>query len=123
MTEQEMWREYDEYCFLNAKYSNGFVWNAIFTKYICTDMAKDFYRRAVKALNNPYDVIDEVKFILQYLDQDFGFDAEFVQEIRQMILNVEMTPYEHQEVVKIIKADALSCELGEDSWVQGTCGR
>ena len=116
MTEQEMWQEYDRYCFLNAKSSDDFVWNAIFTKYICTDMAKDFYRRAVKALNNPYDVIDEVKFILQYLDQDFGFDAEFVQEIRQMILNVEMTPYEHQKVAKIIKADALSYELGESSW-------
>ena len=116
MTEQEMRQEYDKYCFLNAKSSNGFVWNAIFTKYICTDMAKDFYRRVVKALNNSYDVIDEVKFILQYLDQDFGFDAEFVQEIRQMILNVEMTPYEHQKVAKIIKADALSYELGKNSW-------
>lgn len=116
MTEQEIWQEYDKYCFLNAKYSNGFVCNAIFTKYICTDMAKDFYRQAVKALNNPYDVIDEVKFILQYLDQDFGFNTEFVQEIRQMILNVEMTPYEHQKVAKIIKADALSYELGESSW-------
>lgn len=104
MTEQEMWQEYDRYCFLNAKSSNGFVWNAICTKYICTDMAKDFYRQAVKALNNPYDVIDEVKFILQYLDQDFSFDTEFVQEIRQMILNVEMTPYEYQEVSKILKS-------------------
>jgi len=64
MTEEETWQEYDEYSFLiKAKSSNDFVWNAIFTKYDCTDMAKDFYRQAVKALNNPYDVIDEVKFI------------------------------------------------------------
>lgn len=65
-------------------------------------MAKAFYRQAVKALDNPYDVIDEVKFILHQLDQDFGFDTEFLREIRQMILNVEMMPYEYQEAVKII---------------------
>ena len=70
-------------------------------------MAKDFYRQAVKALNNPYDVIGEVKFIFQHLDQDFGFDTEFVQEIRQMVLNVEMTPYEYQEVSKILKSDPI----------------
>ena len=58
MTEQEMWQEYDKYCFLNAKYSNGFGWNATCTKYICTDMAKDFYRQAVKALDNPYGAIN-----------------------------------------------------------------
>ena len=103
MTEEETWREYDEYSFLiKAKSSNDFVWNAIFTKYDCTDMAKDFYRQAVKALNNPYDVIDEVKFILRHLGQDFGYDTEFVQEIQQEILNIEMTPYEYQEVSKII---------------------
>ncbi len=103
MTEEETWQEYDEYSFLiRAKSSNDFVWNAIFTKYDCTDMAKDFYRQAVKALNNPYDVIDEVKFILRHLGQDFGYDAEFVQEIQREILNIEMTPYEYQEVSKII---------------------
>ena len=103
MTEQEMWQGYDEYSFLiKAKSSNDFVWNAIFTKYDCTDMAKDFYRQAVKALNNPYDVIDEVKFILRHLGQDFGYDAEFVQEIQREILNIEMTPCEYQEVSKII---------------------
>jgi len=48
---------------IKAKSSDDFVWNAIFTKYSRTDMAKDFYRQAVKALNNPYDVIGEVKFI------------------------------------------------------------
>lgn len=43
MTEQEMWqRSMTGIVFLNAKSSNGFVWNAICTKYICTDMAKDF---------------------------------------------------------------------------------
>lgn len=119
-----MWQEYDEYSFLmGAKTSGGFVWNAVLTKRSCTDMAKDFYRQAVKALNNPHDVIDEVKFVLQHLNEDFRYDKEFVQEIRQGILNVEMTPYEHQEVAKIIKADALSYEPGEDSWPQGTCGR
>lgn len=103
MTEEETWQEYDEYSFLiKAKSSNDFVWNAIFTKYDCTDMAKDFYRQAVRALNNPYDVIDEVKFILRHLGQDFGYDAEFVQEIQRDILNIEMTPYEYQEVSKII---------------------
>ena len=108
MAEEEMWREYDEYsCLIKAKSSDDFVWNAIFTKYSRTDMAKDFYRQAVKALNNPYDVIVEVKFILQHLDQDFGFDTEFAQEIRQMILNVEMTPYEYQEVSKILKSDPI----------------
>ncbi|WP_169976054.1 MULTISPECIES: hypothetical protein [unclassified Campylobacter] len=109
MTEEEMWQEYDKYSFLiRAKSSDDFVWNAIFTKYSCTDMAKDFYRQAVKALNNTYDVIDEVKFILQNLDQDFGFDTKFVQEIRQMILNVEMTPYEYQEVSKILKSNSIN---------------
>ena len=58
-------------------------------------------------LNNPYDVIDEVKFILHQLDQDFDFDTEFLRDIRQMILNVEMTPYEYQEVSKILKSDPI----------------
>ena len=106
-----------------AKSSHDYVNNANFTKYCNTEMSKDFYRQAVKALNNPHDVIDEVKFVLQHLNEDFRYDKEFVQEIRQGILNVEMTPYEHQEVAKIIKADALSYEPGEDSWPQGTCGR
>ena len=30
-------------------------------------MSKDFYRQAVKALNNAYDVVTEAKFILQNL--------------------------------------------------------
>ena len=98
------------------------MWNAILTKRSCTDTAKDFYKQAVKALNNPYDVIDEVKFILQYLDRDFGFDAEFVQEIRQMILNVEMTPYEHQKVAKIIKAAPYRMSLARVLGPKEVCG-
>ena len=67
-------------------------------------MSKDFYRQAIKALNNAHDVIAETKFILQNLKNDFGCDSEFIKEICSTILNIEMTPYEHQEVAKIIES-------------------
>ena len=104
MSEQEIWQEYDEFSFLaQAKSSYDYVNNANFTKYINTDMSKDFYRQAVKALNNPHDVVIEAKFILQNLKNDFGCESEFIKEICSQILNIEMTPYEHQEVAKMIE--------------------
>lgn len=87
-----------------AKSSHDYVNNANFTKYSNTEMSKDFYRQAVKALNNPHDVVTESKFILQNLKNDFGCDSEFIKEIFSEILNIEMTPYEHQEVAKIIES-------------------
>ena len=66
-------------------------------------MSKDFYRQAVKALNNAYDVVTEVKFILQNLKNDFGCDGEFAKEICLQILDTKMTPYEYQEVAKMIE--------------------
>ena len=66
--QQEMWQEYDECSFwIHKKSSYDFVNNANFTKYSNTEMSKDFYRQAVKALNNAYDVVTEAKFILQNL--------------------------------------------------------
>ena len=104
MTEQELWQEYDEFSFLaQAKSSYDYVNNANFTKYSDTEMSKDFYRQAVKALSNPHDVVIEAKFILQNLKNDFGCDGEFVKEICSEILNTEMTLYEYQEVAKIIE--------------------
>ena len=104
MSDQEIWQEYEEFSFLaQAKSSYDYVNNANFTKYSNTEMSKDFYRQAVKVLSNPHDVIIEVKFILQHIKEDFGYDKEFIQEIRQKILNIEMTPYEHQEVSRILK--------------------
>ena len=104
MTEQELWQEYDELSFLaQAKSSYDYVNNANFTKYSDTEMSKDFYRQAVKALSNPHDVVIEAKFILQNLKNDFGCDGEFVKEICSEILNTEMTLYEYQEVAKIIE--------------------
>ena len=103
MSEQEIWQEYDEFSFLaQAKSSYDYVNNANFTKYSNTEMSKDFYRQAVKALSNPCDVVIEAKFILQNLKNDFGCDGEFIKEICLQILNIEMTPYEHQEVAKMI---------------------
>jgi len=68
MSEQELWQEYDEFSFLaQAKSSYDYVNNANFMKYSNTEMSKDFYRQAVKALNNAYDVVTEAKFILQNL--------------------------------------------------------
>ena len=53
MSEQELWQEYDELSFLaQAKSSYDYVNNANFTKYSNTEMSKDFYRQAAKALNN-----------------------------------------------------------------------
>ena len=83
MSEQELWQEYDEFSFLAQ--------------------AKYFYRQAVKALNNAYDVVTEAKFILQNLKNDFGCESEFIKEICFQILDTEMTPYEHQEVAKMIE--------------------
>ena len=104
MTEQELWQEYNEFSFLvQAKSSYDYVNNANFTKYSNTEMSKDFYRQAVKALSNPHDVIAESKFILQNLKNDFGCESEFIKEICLQILNIEMTPYEHQEVAKMIE--------------------
>ena len=104
MTEQELWQEYDEFSFLvQAKSSYDYVNNANVTKYRNTEMSKDFYRQAVKALSNPHDVIAESKFILQNLKNDFGCESEFIKEICLQILNIEMTPYEHQEVAKMIE--------------------
>ncbi|QPH85512.1 hypothetical protein CVT17_00255 [Campylobacter concisus] len=104
MSEQEIWQEYDEFSFLaQAKSSYDYVNNANFTKYSNTEMSKDFYRQAVKALNNPHDVVIEAKFILQNLKNDFGCDGEFIKEICSEILNTEMTPYEYQEVAKMIE--------------------
>lgn len=104
MSEQELWQEYDEFSFLaQAKSSYDYVNNANFTKYSSTEMSKDFYKQAVKALNNAYDVVTETKFILQNLKNDFGCESEFVKEICLQILNTEMTPYEHQEVAKMIE--------------------
>ena len=104
MTEQALWQEYDEFSFLvQAKSSYDYVNNANFTKYSNTEMSKDFYRQAVKALSNPHDVIAESKFILQNLKNDFGCESEFIKEICLQILNIEMTPYEHQEVAKMIE--------------------
>ncbi|WP_149714749.1 hypothetical protein [Campylobacter concisus] len=105
MTEQELWQEYDEFSFLaQAKSSYDYVNNANFMKYSNTKASKDFYRQAVKALSSPYDVVIEAKFILQNLKNDFGCDAEFIKEICSQILNTEMTPYEYQEVAKIIES-------------------
>jgi len=104
MSDQEFWQEYDELSFLaQAKSSYDYVNNANFTKYCNTEMSKDFYRQAVKVLNNAYDVVTEAKFILQNLKNDFGCDAEFIKEICSQILNTEMTPYEYQDVAKIIE--------------------
>ncbi len=104
MIEQEIWQEYDEFSFLaQAKSSYDYVNNANFTKYSNTEMSKDFYRQAVKALNNAYDVVTEAKFILQNLKKDFGCEGEFIKEICLQILDIEMTHYEHQEVAKMIK--------------------
>lgn len=104
MSDQEFWQEYDELSFLaQAKSSYDYVNNANFTKYCNTEMSKDFYRQAVKVLNNAYDVVTEAKFILQNLKKDFGCDAEFIKEICSQILNTEMTPYEYQDVAKIIE--------------------
>ena len=104
MSEQELWQEYDEFSFLaQAKSSYDYVNNANFTKYSNTEMSKDFYRQAVKALSNPHDVVTESKFILQNLKNDFGYDGEFIKEICSQILNTEMTPYEHQEVAKMME--------------------
>ena len=103
MSEQEIWQEYDEFSFLaQAKSSYDYVNNANFTKYSNTEMSKDFYRQAVKALSNPHDVIAETKIILQNLKNDFGCESEFIKEICLQILNIEMTPYEYQEVAKMI---------------------
>ena len=105
MSEQELWQEYDEFSFLaQAKSSYDYVNNANFMKYSNTDMSKDFYRQAVKALNNAHDVVTETKFILQNLKNDFGCDGEFIKEICLQILDIEMTPYEHQEVAKMIES-------------------
>ena len=104
MSDQEIWQEYDEFSFLaQAKSSYDYVNNANFTKYSDTEMSKDFYKQAVKALNNAYDVVTEAKFILQNLKKDFGCEGEFIKEICSQILDTEMTPYEHQEVAKMIK--------------------
>ena len=104
MSDQELWQEYDEFSFLaQAKSSYDYVNNANFTKYSNTEMSKDFYRQAVKALNNAYDVVIEAKFILKNLKNDFGCDGEFIKEICLQILDIEMTHYEHQEVAKMIK--------------------
>ncbi len=105
MSEQELWQEYDELSFLaQAKSSYDYVNNANFTKYCNTEMSKDFYRQAAKALNNAYDVVTEAKFILQNLKNDFGCESEFIKEICSQILDTEMTPYEHQEVAKMIES-------------------
>lgn len=105
MSDQEIWQEYDEFSFLaQAKSSYDYVNNANFMKYSNTDMSKDFYRQAVKALNNAYDVVTEAKYILQNLKKDFGCESEFIKEIYLQILNIEMTPYEHQEVAKMIES-------------------
>ena len=105
MSDQELWQEYDEFSFLTqAKSSYDYVNNANFTKYSNTDMSKDFYRQAVKALNNAYDVVTEAKFILQNLKKDFGCEGEFIKEICLQILDIEMTHYEHQEVAKMIES-------------------
>ena len=105
MSDQEIWQEYDELSFLaQAKSSYDYVNNANFMKYSNTEMPKDFYRQAVKALNNAYDVVTEAKFILQNLKNDFGCESEFIKEIYLQILDTEMTPYEHQEVAKIIES-------------------
>ena len=105
MSDQELWQEYYEFSFLaQAKSSYDYVNNANFTKYSNTEMSKDFYRQAVKALSNPHDVIAETKFILQNLKNDFDCDSEFIKEICLQILNIEMTPYEHQEVAKMIES-------------------
>ena len=104
MSDQEIWQEYDEFSFLaQAKSSYDYVNNANFTKYSNTEMSKDFYKQAVKALSNPHDVVTEAKFILQNLKNDFGCKSEFIKEICLQILNTEMTPYEHQEVAKMIE--------------------
>ena len=104
MSEQEIWQEYDEFSFLaQAKSSYDYVNNANFMKYSNAEMSKDFYRQAVKVLNNAYDVVTEAKFILQNLKNDFGCESEFIKEICSQILNIEMTPYEHQEVAKMIE--------------------
>ena len=103
MIDQEIWQEYDELSFLaQAKSSYDYVNNANFTKYSNTEVSKDFYRQAVKALNNAYDIVTEAKFILQNLKNDFGCESEFIKEICSQILNTEMTPYEYQEVAKMI---------------------
>ncbi|WP_462101673.1 hypothetical protein [Campylobacter concisus] len=105
MSDQETWQEYDEFSFLaQAKSSYDYVNNANFTKYSNTEMSKDFYKQAVKALNNAYDVVTEAKFILQNLKNDFGCESEFIKEICSQILDTKMTPYEHQEVAKIIES-------------------
>lgn len=105
MNEQEIWQEYYEFSFLaQAKSSYDYVNNANFMKYSNTEISKDFYRQAVKALNNAYDVVTEAKFILQNLKNDFGYDGEFIKEICLQILNTKMTPYEHQEVAKMIES-------------------
>ena len=87
-----------------AKSSYDYVNNANFTKYSNTEMSKDFYKQAVKALSNPHDVIAESKFILQNLKNDFGCESEFIKEMCLQILDIEMTPYEHQEVAKMIES-------------------
>lgn len=105
MSDQEIWQEYDEFSFLaQAKSSYDYVNNANFTKYSNTEMSKDFYRQAIKALSNPHDVVTEAKFILQNLKNDFGCESEFIKEIYLQILDIEMTPYEHQEVAKMIES-------------------
>ena len=104
MSEQELWQEYDEFSFLaQAKSSYDYVNNANFMKYSNTEMSKDFYRQAVKALNNAYDVVTEAKFILQNLKNDFVSDTKFIKKICLQILDIEMTPYEHQEMAKMIE--------------------
>ena len=96
MSDQELWQEYDEFSFLaQAKSSYDYVNNANFMKYSNTEMSKDFYRQAVKALNNAYDVVTEAKFILQNLKKDFGYESKFTKEICLQILDTNMTPYEH----------------------------
>ena len=105
MSDQELWQEYDEFSFLaQAKSSYDYVNNANFTKYSNTKMSKDFYRQAVKALNNAHDIITETKFILQNLKNDFGRESEFIKEICLQILDTKMTPYEHQEVAKMMES-------------------
>ena len=96
MSDQEIWQEYDEFSFLEqAKSSYDYANNTNFMKYSNTEMTKDFYRQAVKALNNAYDVVTEAKFILQNLKKDFGYESEFTKEICLQILDTNMTPYEH----------------------------
>ena len=89
MSEQEIWQEYDEFSFLaQAKSSYDYVNNANFMKYSNTEMSKDFYRQAVKALSNPHDVVIEAKFILQNLKELFVklSQLEFVGQHKESIV-------------------------------------